>query len=284
MKVLITGHSGYIGSHVFKLLSDKGLEVAGLGRQEVHGGQFQEFIFDGTAASVERAYALFKPEATIHCAASFSSSSVDDIKSLVDVNVAYGAMLLEACVNNSCTKFINAGSYFEYFGSNGDLSPCNAYAASKSAFQILLEFYGRERNLSALTLVLYDVYGPRDPRPKLLNKLILGNPGDISPGKQLKDFIFIDDVAEAFYLALTSLENLNEVRYFVRTNVLTSIEDLVRIIDEKMKSSLYVHLGKRPYADNEIMKPYLGPILPYWKPKVSINDGIDRVLEDNRCL
>ncbi|RME61371.1 NAD-dependent epimerase/dehydratase family protein, partial [Candidatus Parcubacteria bacterium] len=158
----------------------------------------------------------------------------------------------------------------------------NLYAATKKAFQDILQFYIEARGLRAITLKLYDTYGANDPRPKLINLLQraaeTGEALALSPGEQKADFVHVDDVVNAYRIAAERLlggQVAGHEGYGVYTGRPLTIRRLVALMEEKLGRKLNVTWGGRPYRDREVMAPYYGlPTLPGWKPKHALEDSL----------
>ena len=103
---------------------------------------------------------------------------------------------------------MNTGSYSQHYGGRA-YSPVSLYAATKQAFQDILQFYCEVRGLRAVTLELPDTYGPDDKRPKLFSLLDRvarsGETLQMSPGEQLLDLLHVDDVVHGYEVAADGL-------------------------------------------------------------------------------
>ena len=85
---------------------------------------------------------------------------------------------------------------WQHFGTP-DYRPVNLYAATKQAFEDVLAYYADAQGIAAVTLELYDTYGPGDPRRKLIRILFeaarSGEPIQLSPGEQVIELLHVDD-------------------------------------------------------------------------------------------
>jgi nucleoside-diphosphate-sugar epimerase len=105
----------------------------------------------------------------------------------------------------------------------------------------------------------------------------------MSPGYQYLDPIYIDDVCDAFLVALKRL-NSGQVKrsetYSVCSQESIQLRELVKIYENVSNTKLNVEWGGRPYRAREVMQPWSeGVTLPGWSPKVSIEDGIKMLLQ-----
>jgi len=205
----------------------------------------------------------------------------DDVSALVSSNILLGTQLLEAMANNGIKYLINTGTYWEHY-ENKKYSPVNLYAATKHAFQDILQYYSEAKGINAITLKLFDPYGPNDPRPKLLNLLVkitkTGEKLAMSPGEQKIDFVHIDDVVQAYIVAAQRLlegEDAEHEVYGVASGHPITLKELVKIVEEVTKKKLNIEWGGRHYRGREVMWPWNGyKPLPMWKPKTRLGDGI----------
>jgi nucleoside-diphosphate-sugar epimerase len=187
-------------------------------------------------------------------------------------------------MESRCRKFINTGTYWQHYDAKDSYLPANLYAAMKGAFEALLGYYADAAEFHVTNLILYDTYGPHDERRKLLSFLLdlaeNGGELDMSPGNQQLDFVYIDDVVEAFLIATNrALESARGVEtYAVRTGRTISLRELVSKLEAILGKRLEVTFGGRPYRAREVMKAWPGPVLPHWLPRIDCDEGLRRVL------
>jgi hypothetical protein len=140
--------------------------------------------------------------------------------------------------------------------------PVNLYAATKQAFEDILSYYVDAHGLKVMTLALFDTYGPGDPRQKLVSLLwktaLSGQELAMSPGEQLIDIVYIDDVLDAFVVAADLLMEQSEghLRYGISSGQPIRLIDLAKIFEEASGLTLPISWGGRPYRPREVMKPW----------------------------
>ena len=157
------------------------------------------------------------------------------------------------------TKLINTGTSWQHY-ENEDYNPVCLYAATKQAFEDMLKFYVEASELKVITLKLFDTYGPDDPRPKLFTLLrrVAEEQTELamSPGEQLIDLVYIDDVIEGYLLAARRLMD-NSVSgmedYAISSGKQISLKELVAIYGRTIGKQLPIKWGGRSYRTREVM-------------------------------
>jgi nucleoside-diphosphate-sugar epimerase len=160
----------------------------------------------------------------------------------------------------------------------------NLYAASKQAFEDILCFYAKAWNIRAMTLKLFDVYGPEDPRNKIINLFkkhsLGGKPLAMSPGMQRMDLVYIDDVVAAFLraaeLMLSKKTDSLAPCYAVTSFRHIPLKKVASIYQRITGRKLRIVWGGRPYRAREVMVPWKGKPLPGWKATVDLETGIQK--------
>jgi len=280
-RALVTGATGFVGSNLARSLVNEGWHVDVIVRPASDlqiisdlDHRLNIHVFDGTIESMIDVMKQSNPDIVFHVASLvLSDHRSEQVEDLVHSNILFGVQLLEAMSKAGVQYLVNTSTFWEHY-ENKDYSPVNLYAATKRAFQDLLQYYVEAKGMNAITLKLFDTYGPNDPRPKLLNLLFsIAETGEslaMSPGEQEVDLVHIDDVVRAYKMAAKRLLDNKVDRheiYGVSTGNPMSIKDLVKEVEQVTGKKLHVEWGARPYRDREVMEPY-GKLdyLPDWKP------------------
>lgn len=300
MRVLVTGASGFIGGHLAKHLLRSGEDVAVVLRQHSQMERLDapqeerlvKLIYDGSTDSLISSFKDFKPEVVVHAASFFvAEHRSDQIIDLISSNVLFGTQILEAMILSDCFKLVNIGTSWQHFLQE-EYNPVCLYAATKQAFETISRFYVEAKKLSITTLKLFDTFGPNDKRPKILPYLLdpknSNKPKvDMSPGDQLIDLVYIDDVLAAI---LSAIERLMDTRdqgateYAVSSGHPIKLRDLVAVITRITGNKSEFNWGGRSYREREVMIPWnTGKPLPGWKAQVTIEEGLKRILGDHVC-
>lgn len=292
-KALITGGTGFVGSNLVRRLVHDGWQVCIITRPNANIDQIKDiadqvtlYIHDGSTEGMHRIFAEAKPGVVFHLASLFLSEHTSaDISRLVGSNVLFGTQLLEAMAVNGVTKIVNTGTSWQHY-ENKAYSPVNLYAATKQAFEDILQYYVEARGVQAITLKLFDTYGLNDPRPKLfhlLDKIAReGTTLAMSPGEQMIDLVHIDDVVQAFVMAAERLmagETQGHEKYGVTSGKPMPLKELVKLYGSVIGKQLPIEWGGRPYREREVMVTCSTlSALPGWSPEIQLEDGIKRIL------
>jgi nucleoside-diphosphate-sugar epimerase len=178
---------------------------------------------------------------------------------------------------------VNTGTSWQHFN-NEDYNPVCLYAATKQAFESLLEYYVKAENFKVITLKLFDTYGETDTRPKLIN--LLNKFADkktelnMSPGEQMLNLVHISDVCEAFQVAydqLMSQQSAIHQCYAISSTESYQLKKVIAIFEKVTKKSIKVVWGGKPYRKREVMKLWSdGKNLPNWEAMISIEEGLKK--------
>lgn len=296
-KVFVTGGTGYIGSCLVKRLVSEGCMVHILTRPSSSTrplasvmDSIRVHVSDGSYESIELAIASANPDLVFHLS-SFASITYQtrDIENMITSNILFGTHLAEAMAKNSVTNLVNTSSYSQHYDQE-DYHPNSLYAATKQAFEDILLYYSKSSQMQVVNLVLYDNFGPHDPRPKIMNLLerarMEGNVLSMSPGEQFLDLIYINNVLDAYVVAgerLLAGKVQGMERYSVSSGRHIQLKELVQLYEQIAGGKIEVNWGQLNYRPGEIMVPWTKGIpLPGWKPSISLEQGIRMFVEENR--
>ncbi len=286
---LVTGSTGYVGSNLVRHLLNQDWDVHIITRSSSNLKELGNALnsvtvhrHDGTSTSMVEILTKAKPNVVFHLASLFlAKHKTEDIEKLISSNLLFSTQLLEAMSTSGVKYLVNTGTSWQHYN-NEDYNPVNLYAATKQAFECILTYYIEAHSLKATTLLLFDTYGPKDPRDKLIPLLwktaISKKPLMMSPGEQLIELVYIDDVIRALIMAaeaLLSTQTTGHTRYGVSANEPVRLIDLVKEFELAINQSLPIIFGERPYRPREVMKPWsLHQRVPGWQPEISLLAGI----------
>jgi nucleoside-diphosphate-sugar epimerase len=264
--------------HAIRRPESKGDGLAGLKGVEIH-------VYDGSIESLDVALQQGRPDVVYHLASLVMAQHVpQQVGPLIASNILLGTQLLEAMVARKVYRLVNTGTYWQHYDDR-EYSPVSLYAATKQAFETIMAYYLETSPLVAATLCLFDVYGPEDMRPKLFHVLRQawrnGAELAMSPGEQLMDLTYIDDVVDAYFQATACISaagcEKNAV-YSVSSGAQVSLREVVATYSRIVRREVAVCWGKRSYRTREVMVPWTkGKLVPGWRPRVSLEEGIARM-------
>lgn len=287
---LVTGVTGFIGGRLAERLSREGWSVHALARPSSSLPASPEIHFhrhEGTVEGLTEILRKAAPDVVFHLASLYlTDHKPGDVDDLIISNILFPAQLAEAMTATGVLRMVNTGTAWQHFGTEA-YRPVNLYAATKQAWADLLLYYHDARDVSVVTLKLFDTFGPADKRRKLVQLLVdaamSGERLDMSPGEQVIDLTHVDDVVSAFLIAAERLlaagQPLNEA--FLVSGERLSIKGLVGEISCALGRPIHVNFGARPYRSREVMLPVSasGHEPPNWLPRHTLRDSVASLWE-----
>jgi nucleoside-diphosphate-sugar epimerase len=283
-RALVTGATGFVGSHVVRRLLADGVEVHALVRPTsdttalLAAGAHLHVDDGGDLRGVVDAA---EPDRCYHLATNFiAEHSPDQVAALVRDNVGFPARLADALARAGVVSFVNVGTAWQHVDGQ-PYRPKNLYAATKQAFEDVLTHYRTAGALQPVTVNLYDTYGPDDRRAKLLGALLdkvrtPGPPLAMSSGHQLIDLVHVDDVVDAL---LAAGEAGAATRYSASSGRPLTLRQLVDVVVEVAGQAVPVEWGARPDRAGDMTEHWdAGPPVPGWRPRISLEEGLASLL------
>ncbi len=300
MKTLVTGGSGFIGSHLVDRLLADGHDVVvvdnfSTGRREnlAHLADCANLEIHEVdiAGSVELEDVFAGAEWVFHLAALADIvPSIQNPMAYHDSNVNGTVRVLEAVRKVGARRFIYAASSSCYgipdqypTSETVPVNPEYPYALTKFVAEQYVMHWGKVYDLPVLSLRMFNVYGPRSRTTGtygavfgvFLAQKLAGKPFTVvGDGTQTRDFTFVSDVADAYVIAAES--DLRDEVFNIGSGGTYSINRLVELLGGEV-----IHIAKRPgepdctFADVSKARTLLG-----WEAKVSFEDGV-RIMMEN---
>lgn len=301
-KVLVTGITGFIGSHLVPRLIEQGYEIYVLQRhitgRYVLGEQAREAFFCDLRDyfAIRKLLAEVQPEVVIHLAAiSPVSYSYDHPQEVFAVNTIGTINLAEACLREMphFKRFLFAGSSEEYgiqtefpIKEDAELRANSPYSVSKIAADSYLRYMRDAYDFPVTILRSFNSYGRKDDTHFVVERAVtqlIKSPvvklGDITA---VRDFMYIDDHVNGYLSCLNNENAKGEVFNFC-TGVGVTIEQLVHKIGELLGIEAKIvpsTIPKRPLdiqvliGDNSKARQMLN-----WSPKFTLEQGLKRTID-----
>lgn len=294
-RAVISGVTGHLGQELARQLVAAGVDVHGLSRA-TRAHPLSELgvklhAIDGETDSLIAAFEAIRPDTVFHLASCYRREHRSaDIVPLADANFRFGTQLLEAARLASCDRFIAAGSFFQHFGS-GENQALNLYAATKQGFEAVLAYYADAFGIAAASLTLYEVYGEADHRPKLMQAIADAWENAIPLRLPKEDFwldlVHVEDAAAAFVHTAGLLESDVErahpvTRYSVCSGRDTTPVEIMELFQRLGRRQVTVVRGEFVQPKRSMPRPWRGPVVPGWRPRVSLPDGVARIVAARR--
>ena len=280
MRVLVTGGAGYIGSHGARALARRGHQVViydnlSTGHRQLARGF--ELIEGNVGDAAKLAAALRGMDAVMHFAAlSIVPESVQNPRKYFENNVRDGLVLLNTCLEAGVRQFIFSSTAAVY-GNPVDVpitedapkAPVNPYGRSKLAFEYAMQSYDAAYGLRFMSLRYFNAAGCEDsgeigelhdPETHLIPAAlqsaigartelqIFGDDYDTPDGTCIRDYIHVEDLAEAHVLALEHLAGGGESTILnLGTGQGHSVREVVSTIERVIGRELPKRVvGRRP--------------------------------------
>ena len=309
--ILITGGAGFIGSNLAKSLDQDGhnvtifdsfyygkeLQLRNLGDKLRHNCYKIDVRNDST--KVEYELEKNKPDYIFHLAALSSAPQCTQApKDCMQVNVIGFQNIMESAWYYKVKKVVYASTSSLYNGmqlpwnESMCVRPKTFYEASFHDREALAFAYFHENNVQSVGLRFFSVFGPNEShKQKFANNItqfLWDLKADRSPivygdGKQMRDFVYVDDVVDALKLAAFSEHELlkcNIINVGSGTNF--SFNQIVNYLNEKLGKDIKTEYRSNPinnYVRNTKADISKAKHLLRWEPKVSLSDGIDKLVQ-----
>ncbi len=256
--ILLTGATGFLGSHLLEALLTQGYKVTILKRSTSDTWRIKHLMdhvsaFNVDQVEIDEAFKAEKVDAVIHTACSYGRHGQRAYE-VVETNLVFALKVLEAATFFNTNTFFNTDTLLPRY--------LNAYSLSKKHFSDWLK--QRSQVIKVVNLKLELMYGPKDDQTKfvpwLTGQLEQGvSRIPLTEGSQQRDFIYIDDVVSAYLLTLKKADQLPKYTELdVGTGELTSVRDFVSGIFAAYKSlnpstTTELGFGDLPMRDGEMM-------------------------------
>lgn len=290
MNILLTGATGYLGSHLAEAFVTSGNKVALLTRSNSNRCHLANIlpglaIYEMEQDGLTTAFQDIQFDAIVHTATCYGRFGELPVE-VFSANTAWPLQLLETAVAASTPLFINTDTSLDRF--------INPYALSKKQFSEWGYCFAGQEKIRFVNVVLEHFYGPGDLESKFVTRIVrscLRNEPELrlTAGTQRRDFICIDDVVAAYLLLLRDEIYSGPAfqEYGLGSGVTVPVHDLVVMVKSLTGSNIKLNFGAVPLRRNEIMDLHAdisGLQSLGWQPQVSLADGLTQMIKEEKEL
>jgi nucleoside-diphosphate-sugar epimerase len=292
-KVLLTGASGFIGHHCLTPLHELGYEIHAVSSQVREAGHTPIEWHQVDLRDHRQVAALLtqtKPTHLLHLAWDMVPGKYVDSPE----NIAWvqGSLeLVRQFVEHAGKRAVIAGSSFEYDWNYGYCSefitpkvPSSFYGACKHALHQLVAAYAKTVGLSVAWGRIFFLYGPREHPSRLVSSvirsLVRGEPARCSHGKQIRDYLHVQDVADALVAVLQS-EVQGPVN--IASGQPVALREIILQIGQQLQRPDLLQIGALPARANDLplvvadiqrLTTEVG-----WQQKYDMQTGLDHTIQ-----
>lgn len=299
-RVLITGASGFIGSHLVQRMVGENAQVYIIVRDGSDLWRIENLMEDITIHKadlrdlnkIEASIKNIRPEYVFNMAAYGVDARQKDYFVAANTNIIGTMNILNSLIPLGCKKFINIGTCMEY-GDKKDiiredchLEPFNIYGSTKAATTMLSHQIASENNIDIVTLRAFGVFGENEGSHKFFPNIILSllNHTDVNLTgcEQYRDYCYIENIIDGLLLAALDESVKNEI-FNIGTGVIYQLKYYVDKIYQRMETSSKPKYGAVPYRTGEVWKPHpdvskIKRVLK-WDAQIGFDEGLDRTIK-----
>jgi nucleoside-diphosphate-sugar epimerase len=282
--VLITGINGFLGSHIAKRLANR-YRIIGTEYQTENLFRLENCPFkviQSTGRDIEFLFENEPVEYIIHTA-TFYGRNKEEILQIADTNLFMPLRLLDLAIKKQVKAFINTDTVLDRFVS--------AYALTKNQFSDWLYF--RKNEIKVINMQLEHFFGPGCSPTNFVSAMIerlqKNEPNiDLTKGEQERDFIYYEDIVDAFEIVLQKNNEISSGDNFqIGSGNHITIKDLMLFLKAETGSTSSLNFGAIPYRENELMKSEtnIEPLKDLgWIPKYTIKEGLLKTITFNKLI
>lgn len=287
--ILITGATGFIGSHLVDYLVKKKYNIVILKRSTSDISRIKKNIncisaYDVDKQKIEIAFQNHKIDVVMHLATFYGRAQ--NYENSIQTNIIFGLDLIALSIKYGVEVFINTDT----FGS----SYLADYVMTKKHFLDWLNL--RKNSIKIANMKLHHVYGEADSHDKfvmwLLRELRAGNKAiELTSGTQLRDFIYVKDVATAFEVVMLKKKNFDSMQEFnISSGCKYTVKEFCilmagKILKNKGSMQKLLIFGAKPVKSDEIMdvnNDNSALLKLGWRSEFDLESGLKSMIENTK--
>ncbi len=286
--VLLTGASGFLGSHLLSYLLSHGHKVIVLKRSTSDTSRIVHLLdsvecYNTDQVELDSVFEGRKIDIIINTVCNYGRNN-ESLGDMIKSNLIFGLELLEQGIKSNVETFINTDSLLP--------RTLNNYSLSKAQFADWLLKYSNQ--IQVVNFKIEHMYGPKDDSKKfipwLVNKMLENSDEiNLTSGVQMRDFVHINDVVEAFGQVLGRLKDLEGYSQFdIGTGDFITMKEVILQVANKVQKYVNLDINSRlkfgsiAYRAQDVMVPELNleKILALgWSSKIEAKAGIDTYVD-----
>ncbi|MDM5263701.1 NAD-dependent epimerase/dehydratase [Sulfurovum sp. XTW-4] len=285
MTILLSGATGFLGSYLLKRFMQEGFDVIALTRSTSDTYRIKELLstityYDVDTTEIKEIFKKHNIDIVVNTVTDYGRSN-SRISSILETNLMFSVRLLENAVENNVKTFINTDTLLE--------KEINAYALSKNQLVQWMQFLSDKINM--INIKIEHMYGPLDDDNKfiywVINQLQQNvEKIDLTNGVQKRDFIYIDDVVEAYMTIIINIEKFSSYEEFeLGSGDAIEVKEFLNLvyneISQKQVLTTKLNFGAVEYRpkENMCMEADISKLLSLgWEPSVKLEEGIKKIL------
>ena len=289
--ILVAGVSGFIGQHLLIRLLKKNNKVFGILRKSKKNKKFADKvvykyknfypIFFSKINELNFKLKKIKVNILINLATLYlKDHNFTEMVKLINSNILFTTAVIEALPKNHMKKFINFSSMMLHNNSKS-YEPQNLYSATKKAFIDILRLYEiKYKNIKFFNLTIYDTYGPKDKRikviPEIIEKYKSNKSVNVYSKKLELNLLHVNDVCQGIEILIK--KSISAGQYKIMSKKFTNIEKLIIQTNKNLEKKIkYMITNRRVNKKISVNVKHL----PFWKQRYNIENDILTYLHAN---
>ena len=302
-RVLVTGASGFIGSHLTRKLVDLGAQVhvltsvvSSVYPTRLVGLRDRIALHEASLTdrgAIEQVAEAVKPEYVFHLGAyTHVGKSWQRVDECIQVNVQGTVNLLMALAPHGYKRFVNAGTSEIYgdidvpFREDKQPHPVSPYSVSKYAAEEYCRLFFESYGWPIVRVRPFNAYGPAQSPdrviPEIITRTLRGEPLRMTQGRQTREFNYVEDLARGF-VQLATTPGIDGELFNLGCGVDVSMRDLATKILDLMGNPVDAEFGALPDRPTEIWEMRCDATKARervgYEPQTSLEDGLSRTIE-----